>query len=87
MPTPHLLSLEEALDLILTDVLPLRAEALALPEALGRVLADDVGALLTLPPWDNSAMDGYAVRSQRCRRAPAPRRRCACGHRRGGGRA
>ena len=60
---PHLLSLEEARDLILTDVMPLRAETLPLPEALGRVLADDVSALLTLPPWDNSAMDGYAVRA------------------------
>ena len=34
-----------------------------LPAALGRVLAEPVGARLTLPPWDNSAMDGFAVRA------------------------
>ena len=32
-------------------------------EALGLVLARDVVAAVTLPPWDNSAMDGYAVRA------------------------
>ena len=31
--------------------------------ALGRVLAESIDSLLTLPPWDNSAMDGFAVRS------------------------
>ncbi len=59
----ELLSLDEARERMLEDVLPLRAETLPLPEALGRVLAEDVSALLTLPPWDNSAMDGYAVRA------------------------
>lgn len=63
MPGPDLLQLEVARARILEDVLPLRGESLPLAEALGRVLADDVHALLTLPPWDNSAMDGFAVRS------------------------
>jgi molybdopterin molybdotransferase len=48
---------------MLEDVLPLRAESVPLSEALGRVLADETTALLTLPPWDNSAMDGFAVRA------------------------
>jgi len=38
-------------------------EELAVEAALGRVLAEDVAAAVTLPPWDNSAMDGYAIRS------------------------
>ena len=64
MPASALLTLEEARGRILEDVLPLRAESRPLSEALGRVLAEDATALLTLPPWDNSAMDGYAVRSE-----------------------
>jgi molybdenum cofactor synthesis domain-containing protein len=64
MSGSHLLSLEEALERILDGVLPLRAESLPLSEALGRVMSEDVTALLTLPPWDNSAMDGYAVRAE-----------------------
>ena len=64
MPAHPLVSLEEARQRILQDVLPLRAETLPLAEALGRVLAVDADALLTLPPWDNSAMDGFAVRAE-----------------------
>ncbi|EKP0313350.1 molybdopterin molybdotransferase MoeA [Aeromonas veronii] len=37
-------------------------EQLPLPEALGRVLASDIASPLAVPPFDNSAMDGYAVR-------------------------
>ena len=62
-PTGGLLSLEEALERMLGGVAPLPAERVALAEALGRVLAEPVDSLLTLPPWDNSAMDGFAVRS------------------------
>lgn len=61
--TATLLSLDEARARILRDHLPLLAEVLPLSECLGRVLAADAAALLTLPPWDNSAMDGFAVRS------------------------
>jgi molybdopterin molybdotransferase len=48
---------------ILADIRPLPIERVPLLEALGRVLATAVVAPLTLPPWDNSAMDGYAVRA------------------------
>ena len=64
MPGHELLPLEAARARILEDVLPLRPESKPLAEALGGVLAEDTTALLTLPPWDNSAMDGYAVRSE-----------------------
>jgi molybdopterin molybdotransferase len=40
---------------------PLHEELVAVDRALGRVLAQPVVAAVTLPPWDNSAMDGYAV--------------------------
>ena len=48
---------------MLADVVPLPVEAVALEVALGRVLATPIESRLTLPPWDNSAMDGFAVRS------------------------
>lgn len=40
---------------------PLDEEAIPVDRALGRVLARDVIAAVTLPPWDNSAMDGYSI--------------------------
>ncbi len=59
-----LLSLEEALARVLAAVPgPLPAETLAPEAALGRVLAEPVVSVTDLPPWDNSAMDGYAIRS------------------------
>jgi molybdopterin molybdotransferase len=58
-----LLSLEEALERILEGVDPLPPERVAIDAALGRVLAEPVIANVTLPPWDNSAMDGFAVRA------------------------
>ncbi len=47
---------------ILSRVVPLPLETVSPSRALGRALAEDVRARATLPPWDNSAMDGYAVR-------------------------
>ncbi len=58
-----LLPEEEARARILALCAALPTEWLALDDSLGRVLAEDVAAQRTLPPWDNSAMDGYAVRS------------------------
>jgi molybdopterin molybdotransferase len=57
-----MLSLAEALTRVLADARPLPAERVGLADAAGRLLAVPVHATLTLPPWDNSAMDGYAVR-------------------------
>ncbi len=48
---------------ILDAVQPLAAEGVALDDAFGRVLAEPVSSPLTIPPWDASAMDGYAVRA------------------------
>jgi molybdopterin molybdotransferase len=58
-----LIPVEEALARVLAMVHPLPTESVAIDEAVGRALAEPVVAARTLPPWDNSAMDGYAVRS------------------------
>jgi len=42
---------------------PTEPEVAYVSEALGRVLAEPVVSTTALPPWDNSAMDGYAIRS------------------------
>lgn len=57
------LPVHEAQKKILEHIRTLGAERVALHAALGRVAAEDVAAALDLPPWDNSAMDGYAVRA------------------------
>jgi molybdopterin molybdotransferase len=53
----------EAARIILEHVRPLPADRRPLRQALDAVLAEDVVSPIDLPPWDNSAMDGYAVRS------------------------
>ncbi|MEC8416232.1 MAG: molybdopterin molybdotransferase MoeA, partial [Pseudomonadota bacterium] len=58
------LSLEEALAKALNAATPIiETEEVSLFEANGRVLAQDAIATLDVPPWDNSAMDGFAVNS------------------------
>lgn len=59
----ELLSLEDARARMLTGVEPLPAEEVGLADCLGRVLAEPIASRLTLPPWPNSAMDGFAVRA------------------------
>jgi len=54
--------LEEALELLLGHARAVSGRArLPLDQANGRVLAEPVSSSITMPPWDNSAMDGYAV--------------------------
>jgi molybdopterin molybdotransferase len=59
-----LLSVAEALARVTQGLEPLGAEPVALDSANGRVLAEDLAALLTQPPFDASAMDGYAARAE-----------------------
>lgn len=56
-------TVREASERILAAIRPLAAESVRLREALGRVLAEDVYSPIEHPPWDNSSMDGYAVRA------------------------
>jgi molybdopterin molybdotransferase len=61
----------EAARVILEHVAPLPASRRPLREALDLVLAEDVASPIDLPAWDNSAMDGYAVRGAEVERASA----------------
>ncbi|HEY3072615.1 MAG TPA: gephyrin-like molybdotransferase Glp, partial [Candidatus Limnocylindrales bacterium] len=59
-----LMSVDEALASVLRSIdAPVGTEEVPVAEALGRVLAEPVIAPISLPPWDNSAMDGYAIRA------------------------
>lgn len=66
-----MLPVATALERILADAEPLAAETVDLLDAAGRVLASDVAARLTQPPFDTSAMDGYAVRGADVAELPA----------------
>ncbi len=57
------LSVEAALQRIYASITPKSTELIPVESALGRVLADDLVATYNLPPYDNSAMDGYAVKT------------------------
>jgi molybdopterin molybdotransferase len=65
-----MVSFEEARLIILNSVQPVGTERIQLLEATGRVLAEDAVAPWDLPLWDNSAMDGYAVRAEDCMTTP-----------------
>ena len=58
-----MLTVAEASERILAEIRPLGVESIPLRQALGRVCAEDIAATVTMPPWSNSLMDGYAVRS------------------------
>jgi len=58
-----MLSVEEALEKILNEIDTLEEESVPILESLGQVLAEDIKSDINVPPLDNSAMDGYAVRS------------------------
>jgi molybdopterin molybdotransferase len=58
-----MISFDKALALVLGEVTPLPAEDVALEQALGRVLAEDVASDQDLPPFDRAAMDGFALRA------------------------
>ena len=56
-------SVKEAESIILTQIQPRQeTEKVSLEAAFGRILAEDISSDLDFPYWDNSAMDGYAVR-------------------------
>lgn len=59
-----MLSVEEAQTKILQAVQPLETERVPLNQAGGRVLSEGMTSLIDLPGFDNSAMDGYAVRAE-----------------------
>lgn len=69
----ELIPLETVQETILSHVEPVESESRHLVDAVGAVLREDVVACETLPPFDNSAMDGYAVRASDLRAASEER--------------
>lgn len=66
---PEWLTVEEALEKVLSYVKRLEPEERPIVEALGQTLAEDVRAAFNVPPHPNSSMDGYAVRAAAIRGA------------------
>lgn len=66
-----MISVEDALSRLLAPLVPVPPEQLAVADCVGRVLAEDVAARRTQPPFAVSAMDGYAVRAEDVATVPA----------------
>jgi molybdopterin molybdotransferase len=58
-----MISADQALQIVLENVAPLGVERISILDALGRVLAETISSPRDIPGFDNSAMDGYAVRA------------------------
>ena len=68
--TPYYISLEEAINITHKYPLKTEVEQVSLDEAHGRILASDLSSKVNDPPFDNSAMDGFAVRFEDTNTAP-----------------
>ena len=66
---PQLLNADTALANILGDITPLGHETIPLASSLNRIVAEDIISPINLPPFDNSAMDGYAIQAADSQRA------------------
>ena len=65
-----MISVAEAIQIVIEQTQVLTTERLSIQDSLGRVLAQDVIADTDLPPFNRSQMDGYAVRSEETKSAP-----------------
>jgi molybdopterin molybdotransferase len=72
----RMISVEEALEKVLSYVKVLEPERKPILDCLGQVLAEDVYSTIDIPPLDNSAMDGYALRAEDTRGASESSPRC-----------
>jgi molybdopterin molybdotransferase len=59
-----MISVEQALETILASIDVLETEEQPILDSLGQVMAEDVFSAINIPPLDNSAMDGYAIRAE-----------------------
>lgn len=66
-----MISVSEAIQIVLSNTRAMPTETVALENALGRFLAHDIIADSDLPPFDRSQMDGYALRAEDVSKAPA----------------
>jgi molybdopterin molybdotransferase len=64
-----MIPVDEALNKILSNVFPLGSEKVSILDALGRVISEDIQANRNIPPLDNSAMDGYALKYEDVQKA------------------
>jgi molybdopterin molybdotransferase len=64
-----MIPVDEALNKILSNVYPLGFEKVSILDALGRVISEDIQANRNIPPLDNSAMDGYALKYEDVQKA------------------
>jgi molybdopterin molybdotransferase len=64
-----MIPVDEALNKILSNVYPLGSEKVSILDALGRVISEDIQANRDIPPLDNSAMDGYALKYEDVQKA------------------
>jgi len=64
-----MIKVKDALKIILSSIKPLGSEKVRLLDGLDRVLVSDIHANCNLPPFDNSAMDGYALRAKDTKKA------------------
>ena len=62
MPAEQLLTVEQAQAAVLEHIAVIGVERVPLPQALGRLVAEPIVSPCDNPPWDNSAMDGFALR-------------------------
>src|SRR5262245_47480066 len=65
-----MISVDQALGIVLETVAPLEAEVVALESSLGRILRQDLHADIDLPPFDRARMDGYALKAEDAASAP-----------------
>src|SRR5271156_2216866 len=68
-PSFLMISADQALQIVLENVAPLGVERIPILDALGRVIAETISSPRDIPGFDNSAMDGYAVRAADVARA------------------
>lgn len=68
--TPYFISLEEAINIAQSTPIKVETEFVSLDEAHGRILGSDLPSKVNDPPFDNSAMDGFAVRHEDSKEAP-----------------
>ncbi len=59
-----MITIEQAYKIVLQDVKSLETEKVSFTDSLGRILAEDVKSDIEMPPFDKSAMDGYACRKE-----------------------
>jgi molybdopterin biosynthesis enzyme len=66
-----MISISEALKIIERETFALETETIDLEDSVGRILAEEIKADMDLPPFDRSQMDGFAVKSEDTKEAPA----------------